>query len=341
MLDPLRRRAGAWSKVLADADDAMALLTLRDLGVFDALLDGPQALNSLAEITGAAPRRLRAFLDVVVSMGFLRRDDEDEPRFALHPVDAGLFAEPSARALLPSEDTETFFSRRGRAPQVVRSGIGLDVASAGGAVQETERREFLTYLDRHARAEASELAWILGEEPASHVVDLGCGAGTYTHALLSRWPDCTATLVDRPNAAGVVAEHLAEAELGGRAAFRGVDLLAGSWSEGLSPDLVLISNMLHNVGPEACVELIEGAAAALVPGGRLVLKDFTVQDDRLGPPGGLRFALLMALCSDGGDLYSCREIAGWCQAAGLEPEPPETLQCAPESFVLVARKPEA
>jgi len=341
MFDPLRRRAGNWSKVLADADDAMALLAVRDLGIFEQLLHGPATLEDLADYASAAPRRLRAFLDVVTAMGFLERADEHGvPMYRLLPADDALFRDPNARNLLPSEDGPTFFGRRARAVEVLTSDRGIDVASSGGDVQADQRRTFLTYLDRHARAEASELASLLDEEPLNHLADLGCGGGTYTAAMLSRWPMATAVLVDRPNARHFVCSQMEEVGLADRTKFVGADLLEASWVDRVErPNVVIISNMLHNIGPDSCAKLIAAAARALIPGGRLVLKDFEVNHDRTGPPGGLRFALLMALCSEGGDLYSTHECAGWADDAGLIPEPPVRLHSAPESFVLVARKP--
>ncbi len=342
MIDPLQRRAGAWSRVFAGADDAMALMALRDLGVFEALLDGPAAAPILAARLGAAPRRLRAFLDVAVSMGFLARSEApgEPPAFALLPADAALFSEPGAASMIPSEDVPTFFGRRARALEVLRSDRGLDVASSGGDVSVEARTRFLTYLDRHALAEASEVASMLDGSDVAQVLDLGCGAGTYTLALLSRWPSARACLVDRPNARALVEGRLADAGMADRGAFVGADLLEEAWLAEVPPaDVVVISNMLHNIGPEACATLVRRAARRLKPGGRLVLKDFLVHHDRTGPPGALRFALAMALCSAGGDLYSPREVAGWAAEAGLSPDPAETLMTAPESFVVVAHAP--
>lgn len=84
--------------------------------------------------------------------------------------------------------------------------------------------------------------------------------------------------------------------------------------------MVLTSNMLHNIGPDACAQLIAAAAAAeaLAPGGRLVLQDLEATYNRTAPSGGLRFALLMALCSKGGAVLH-PGVLSLGQAGGTRP----------------------
>ncbi len=342
MLDPLRERAGRWSRVVAAVDDAMALLAVREIGVLDALRDGPATATTLAERLGVGPRRLRAFMDVVADIGFLSREGAGPTaRYSLDPRDEALLdADADGARLLPVEDLVTLFGRRAQALDVLRSDVGVEVASSGGAVSDGERAGFLRYLDRHARAEASEVAELLSDEPIRRLADLGCGAGTYTIAVLGRNPDATAVLVDRPNAGGLVTESISAAGLTDRAEFLGADLHEDAWAREVQGplDAVILSNVVHNHDPASCRALVRRAAAMLRPGGRLVLKEFRMNDDGAGPPGALRFALSMALMSPGGDLYTCPEMAGWLTDAGLDPGPPVLLLTAPESFVFLARK---
>ena len=342
MLDPLRDRAGRWSRVVAAVDDAMALLAVREIGALDALRDGPLTAAELGERLGVGVRRLRAFLDVVADLGFLGREGAGAAAlYSLDPRDEALLdADADGARLLPVEDLATLFGRRAEALDVLRSDVGVEVASSGGAVSEDERTGFLRYLDRHARAEASEVAELLSEEPVRRLADLGCGAGTYALAVLGRNPGATAVLVDRPNAAPLVQESIEAAGHADRAAFLGADLHEDTWLHAVAAplDLVLLSNVVHNHDPAACRALLRRAASLLEPAGRLVLKEFRMNDDGAGPPGALRFALSMALMSPGGDLYTCPQLAGWLVEAGLDPGPPIALLTAPESFVFVARK---
>jgi SAM-dependent methyltransferase len=343
MLDPLRERAGRWSRVVAAVDDAMALLAVREIGALDALRDGPATASALGSRLGVGPRRLRAFLDVVADIGLLGREGAGAAAlYSLDPRDEALLdADSDGAQLLPVEDLRTLFGRRAQALDVLRSDQGVEVASSGGAVSDSERAGFLRYLDRHARAEASEVAELLSDEPIARLADLGCGAGTYTFAVLSRNRPATAVLLDRPNASALVNGSISAAGLDERARFLGADLHEDSWVREVDGplDAVILSNVVHNHDPSSCRALVRRAAALLRPGGRLVLKEFRMNDDGAGPPGALRFALSMALMSPGGDLYTCPEIASWLTEAGLDPGPAIQLLTAPESFVFLARKP--
>ena len=319
----------------------MALLAVREVGALDALRDGPQSAAELAERLEIGPRRLRAFLDVVVDLGLLGRVvDGATIRYVLDPRDEALLdADADGAQLLPVEDLVTLFGRRAEALDVLRSDTGIDVASSGGDVSGGERAGFLRYLDRHARAEASEVAELLSDVPVRRLADLGCGAGTYAFAVLGRNPAATAVLVDRPNAGALVTEHIGSAGLADRARFVGADLMAETLALGSAPlDLVILSNVLHNWSPADCKRVLATAARQLPSGARLLLKEFRMNDDGAGPPGALRFALSMALMSPGGDLYTCPELASWLREAGFDPGPRIDLLTAPESFVFVATR---
>jgi hypothetical protein len=145
---------------------------------------------------------------------------------------------------------------------------------------------------------------------ALRLVDLGGGAGAYAGALLAARPDATATLVDR-------AEVLALAALDARARRVAADLLDERAVLPVGHDVALLSNVLHWYPAPSCARLVERAAAAVEPGGWVVVKDLRVGADRRGPPAGVLFALNMALYSDGGDVHEPEKVAAWLSAAGL------------------------
>ena len=66
----------------------MLLLTLAELGVFTALLEGPLTGEALAERVSATPHRLRAFLDLGVQHNFLAREGE---QYRLQEGDEAIF----------------------------------------------------------------------------------------------------------------------------------------------------------------------------------------------------------------------------------------------------------
>ncbi|MES0832677.1 class I SAM-dependent methyltransferase [Nocardiopsis tropica] len=123
-------------------------------------------------------------------------------------------------------------------------------------------------LDAEVLAEhmASITAWLPLETVPRRIVDLGCGTGAGTFALLERFPDAHVTAVDTS------AGHLQR--LRAKAADRGVgarvrtvraDLDAPGWPDLGSPDLVWASASMHHLSdPDRALRNVRGA---LAPGG--------------------------------------------------------------------------
>ncbi|MEV0629482.1 class I SAM-dependent methyltransferase [Nonomuraea wenchangensis] len=123
-------------------------------------------------------------------------------------------------------------------------------------------------LDAEVLAEhtASITAWLPLRTTPRHIVDLGCGTGAGTFALLDRFPDARITGIDAS------ADHLQR--LRTKACARGVqdrvrtvqaDLDEAAWPDLGSPDLVWASASMHHMThPDRALRAVHDA---LAPGG--------------------------------------------------------------------------
>jgi len=82
-------------------------------------------------------------------------------------------------------------------------------------------------------------------------------------------------------------------------------------------DLALLSAIIHQNSPEQNVELYRKAWRALVPGGRLLIRDHVMNEDHTGPAAGTLFAVNMLIGTLGGGTYSYAEIKATLEAAGF------------------------
>jgi SAM-dependent methyltransferase len=127
-------------------------------------------------------------------------------------------------------------------------------------------------LDAEVLAEhtASITAWLPLQTDPHHIVDLGCGTGAGTFALLDRFPDAHVTAVDAS------AEHLQRLRtkacaLGAQERVHTVqaDLDEAAWPDLGSPDLVWASASMHHMAhPDRALRTVHDT---LAPGGLFTL----------------------------------------------------------------------
>jgi SAM-dependent methyltransferase len=290
-----------------DALRAAAIAAGYELGAFDGTA---RTLDQLADANGIGKgrRRMRALLDLLVALGALARDGERV-----------IVAAPPPR------------------PEVARAGWGamVDVFRADTALAveggEVEKR-YHVHLTEVGAPAAAELAGLLA---SGALVDLGCGAGTYTAAYLDRHAEARATAIDFWDVAPLAKAYLAR--FGERVTIIGDEISTVQGRDVF--DVALLANVLHLHAPVFCAKYIERAARLVVPGGQLVLKDLRLDEDRGGPLASLMFALNMAIYTGGGDVYPTSQLRAWLEAAQLGAIEEHRLASSPDSIVVIAHKP--
>lgn len=139
------------------------------------------------------------------------------------------------------------------------------------------RYDLLTRLNpgyhRHLSAAARELAVRLGQPAASVLLDLGCGSGSSTAALLGALPDAAVTAVDA--SAGMLEQARAKPW---PASVRFVHAAAEELPDlGLGPaDGALAAYLFRNVPAEGRDRVLRLVRDQLRPGGWLVVQDYSV-----------------------------------------------------------------
>ena len=86
---------------------------------------------------------------------------------------------------------------------------------------------------------------------------------------------------------------------------------------GTGYDLVLVSNICHMLSPEQNRDLLLRCGNALEPGGRVVIQDFILDEDRAGPSAAALFAINMLVATEKGSSYSDRDYTEWLAEAGF------------------------
>lgn len=285
-----------------------------ELGAFDGLA---RTLDELADANGIAKgrRRMRSLVDLLVAMGALARDGERTVRAA------------------PPERPVVAHTGWGTMVEVFRRDKALDVE--GGEVE----RHYHAALAELGAAPAAELAPLLGSlfGPllGGSLIDLGSGVGTYTAAYLDRFDDARATAVDFFDVVPLARPFLAR--FGDRVTVLSDEISTVQGSDAF--DIALLADVIHLHDVRTCERLIARAARLVVPGGRLVIKELRVDEDRSAPVASLMFALNLAIYTGGGDVYRTSQLCEWLRAANLTAIEEHRLASSPDAIVIVAHKP--
>lgn len=308
-----------------------------ELDVFTAVAEGATTLDALAARSGAPVRGLRALCNHLVMDGFLTRTGD---RYGLTAT-AATFLDRNAP--MYSGSVVTFIASPGitegftRLTEAVRRG-GTAVSDQGTlAPEHPVWVEFARAMAPVARMTAALLANLLDAETAGpwKVLDVAAGHGLFGIALAERNPRARIVALDWASVLGVAQEHARAAGVADRFA-----TIAGSAFDvplGEGYDLVLLPNFLHHCDPPTCERLLRKAHAALVPGGRLVILEFVPDEDRLGPPDAVRFALVMLATTPAGDAYTFGEYRAMLAAAGFASPVLHDLPPSPARVVVATR----
>jgi SAM-dependent methyltransferase len=313
---------------------ARALFAGASLHVFERL-DRPRDCRALARRTGADAARLEVLLDALAACGFLSKRGR---RYALAPACGPLLRPGGPLYLGPNlRYQELMWPAWGDLTAVVRGRAKrrpLDVLlrRAGGAFV----RDYIEGMRAIAAGPAAEVAARLGLDRPERLLDVGCGPGTFSAALLARHPGLRADLLDLPATLRVTRAMMRQEGLLGRVRFLAGDYRARTFGSARY-DLVLLSHVTHDEGPADVRRMLRRAALALRRGGTVAVHDFMLEEGRTGPPFAALFALHMLAGTRSGRVYTGGEYRRWMREAGLGSlRRHEICPGAPNASVLLA-----
>ena len=159
---------------------------------------------------------------------------------------------------------------------------------------------------------ARRVAETVDFDGVSTMLDVGGGWGQFAKAMCAVRPELSATVLDIPQVAEVAPMSIRDTEFEGRISWIGGDYLKTDYGQGF--DLVLLANILHQELATEAAAIVRRAAQALAPGGRVVVVDFAIDDEKNEHVLGSLFAINMRSF---GDTWSEPELRGWMEEAGL------------------------
>jgi precorrin-6B methylase 2 len=292
---------------------ACVLIAAAELDVFTCLHGQPMSAADLADRIRADRRATAILLDALAAMRLLvKREGVYEV-----PADvAELLTETGARCTLGMvRHLGNCLRRWGQLARVTQTGRPVEgEVSVRGA--EADLASFIRAMHEVSDPIAANLVASLGPLTFRNLLDIGGASGTWTIPFLRLYLAGTATIFDMPEVIPMAETLLTTAGVRDR-----VRLVPGNFYTDALPagsDLAWVSAIVHQNSREQNRALFAKVFAALVPRGRILIRDFVMDDTRTNPPAGAFFAVNMLVNTPGGGTFTFGELRDDLAAAGFE-----------------------
>ena len=228
----------------------------------------PVREGALASQMGLDTELLAAWLRAAEAHGLVERYHHPSDAYRSSRHTRWLLESPDRESLLSllEQTVSTYAPIYDRLPELLQG----EERPAFGAPDEARRAAEISCLIEARALDA--LGRVPGAADARHVLDIGCGYGTYLSGLLTRYRDAHGVGVELDvDLAEIARRHLLEAGVSRRSEIWVGDFMALDIAKGTF-DLILLNNNLYYFPPEQHVTLFERALRYLANGGVLTIQ---------------------------------------------------------------------
>lgn len=315
------------------------LLSAVEIGVFTELAGQAQSLHQLTGRLGLHPRAARDFLDTLVALGFLERNDG---QYANTPS-AEFFLDrrkPSYIGGVLEMANQRLFGFWNNLTPALRTGLPQNEAKNGQAdvfsqlyADPQRLKGFLKAMTGISRGANCAIAGQFPWKNYETAVDVGAAQGDLIVQIALAHGHIRGVGFDLPEVAPIFEDYVAANGLSSRVSFR-----AGSFFENPLPkaDVITMGHILHDWDLQQKKLLIRKAFEAIPDGGALVVYDSVIDDDRSENVFGLLMSLNMLIETTGGFDYTGADCQSWMKEAGFRETRVEHL-LGPDSMVVGIR----
>ena len=309
------------------------LLSAVELGLFTELAKGALALDEVRSRFGLHERSARDFLDSLVALGMLNRE---QGKYA-NTAATDLYLD-RAKPIYIGGMLEMMSARLFRfwadLTEGLKTGTPQNETKQGGDLFDTlysdpqRLEQFLSAMTGLSLGIAHAMARKFPWSQYQSFVDIGVAQGGLPVVLAQTHGHLVGVGADLPVVEPIFEKYVASHGLRERLRFAALDFFREPFPKA---DVVIMGHILHDWDLPTKKMLLGKAYDALPAGGALIVFEAIIDDERRNNPFGLLMSLNMLIETRGGFDYTGADCAGWMREAGFRQEKNSRL------FLLTAR----
>jgi len=289
---------------------AKLLFAANEVGLFEALAEGPATVEELASRTGAPSRTIALVAAAMVSLGLIEQDGNHyrngDPAAAFLAGKPG----PDLRPMLRFWDQISYPTWQ-KLADAVRTGNGQ---AQFDKFDKRQQEIFSSGVESFSGPGAAALAANYDFRRHRRVLDVAGGTGSFLVAVLKRHAHLRGTLFELPGPCAVARQKLASLPEGSR-----IEIVEGDVFKDALPadhDALIVANTAHVFLARHNIELMQKMREGVTPGARLLLVDLWTDPSHTQPGPAALISGEFLVISGEGQAYSEQEADTWLRQTG-------------------------
>lgn len=253
------------------------------LDIFTHLAAGPKTCEKLSEVVGVPVNRVVTLITALNGIGLVQQDGDS---YSNSPGAEAFLSRGSKYEFgdyLRFQIDQQMYPFLGQLNEVLDGSLSSDAVDSYQHWMSDPEQAALYSNAQHAGSlgPGRTIARTVDLSSAKTLLDVGGGTGAMTIRLLEANPDLTSTIIDFPNVSEIGWRFITEANMINRVRYIPSNALTVEWPN--EQDAILMSYLFSGIPGGEVPRLIKYAFDCLAPGGKFLVHDFMVEDDRSGP----------------------------------------------------------
>ncbi|RMD87165.1 MAG: methyltransferase [Calditrichaeota bacterium] len=283
---------------------AQILLTANRLDLFNLLSEKKLTARDLANKMGTNARATELLCNALVSLGFLEKKDG---KFYNSEKSEQFLVRGKPYFVGDNLRHQSYLMERWlHLEEVIKTGQPLPRPQADDQKNKQQIRDFILAMANIGQLTARQVVEGLDLRGVQRIIDIGGGPATYAIEFVKKNPDIQAVVFDLPEVVPIAEERIRALNLQNN-----ISTKVGNFHQddlGVGYDLAFLSNIIHMLGFEEMIKLFKKIHKALNQNGKLVVKDFFVNEAGTAPSFAAQFAINMLINTEHGKSYSFTEM---------------------------------